>query len=83
MARRLRDILDDSTSSLREMRPGVWASARPLVGPLRWRLRDAWLVLTGKADAVTWPTPDDPSSWCAVSAGPDRVSIATKTGVEN
>jgi len=38
---------------------GQWVSARPirmrgLLG-LLWRLRDAWAVLTGKADAFLWP----------------------------
>lgn len=31
-----------------------WVLARPLDGPFRWRLKAAWLVLTGKADALTW-----------------------------
>jgi len=35
--------------------PGKWVPARPLVGPWRWRLRDAWAVLTGRADAFIWP----------------------------
>jgi len=31
---------------------GRWFTSRPLPGPLRWRIRDAWNVLTGRADAV-------------------------------
>ena len=33
----------------------VWVPARPLVGPFICRLKDAWLVLVGKADAFKWP----------------------------
>lgn len=34
---------------------GVWVPARPLrVGGIRERLRAAWLVFTGKADALLW-----------------------------
>lgn len=33
---------------------GHWVIARPLRGPFISRLRDAWLVLIGKADAVTF-----------------------------
>ena len=35
---------------------GKWVAARPYTPvPLGLRLRAAWLVLTGRADAVTWP----------------------------
>lgn len=34
---------------------GQWVPARPWVAPLFWRLRAAWAVLRGKADAVIWP----------------------------
>lgn len=36
---------------------GVWQPARPLpyYGGLLRRLKLAWLVCTGKADALTWP----------------------------
>lgn len=34
---------------------GKWVPCRPLPGPISWRIRAAWLVLTGKADAVIWP----------------------------
>lgn len=35
---------------------GKWVFARP-VGyfSLRWRLKLAWMVFTGKADAFVWP----------------------------
>lgn len=29
-----------------------WVCARPFSGPFWWRVKDAWAVLTGKADAV-------------------------------
>ena len=39
----------------REMRPGVWVPARP-ADESRWRrLRAAWAVLRGDADAFIWP----------------------------
>lgn len=34
---------------------GKLVPARPMAGPFSWRLKAAWLVLTGKADAVIWP----------------------------
>lgn len=34
---------------------GKWVPARPVRGPLISRARAALAVLTGKADAVTWP----------------------------
>lgn len=34
---------------------GKWVPARPLSGPFSWRVKAAWQVLTGKADAFTWP----------------------------
>jgi hypothetical protein len=33
---------------------GRWYKAKPWPGPFTWRLRDAWAVLCGKADAVLW-----------------------------
>ena len=34
---------------------GKWVPARPIVGLFKWRLSDAWEVLTGRADAFVWP----------------------------
>lgn len=34
---------------------GKWVPARPMAEPFVCRLRDAWKVLTGKADAMKWP----------------------------
>ena len=37
---------------------GQWVPSRPLFGtwiPVIVRLRDAWAVFRGKADAFTWP----------------------------
>jgi len=33
---------------------GKWVVGRPLTGPFIWRLRDAWMVLKGTADAVVF-----------------------------
>ena len=29
-----------------------WLTARPIIGPLWWRMKDAWGVITGKYDAI-------------------------------
>lgn len=42
----------------KQVTPGEWVPARPERGPWTWRLRDAWAVLTGRADAFTWPEDD-------------------------
>lgn len=34
---------------------GRWVPARPAAGPLAWRIKAAWAVLRGQADAFTWP----------------------------
>lgn len=35
---------------------GKWVPARPLSGTFRWeKLRAAWEVLRGRADAFKWP----------------------------
>jgi hypothetical protein len=34
---------------------GKWVASRPYPDPRSLRLKAAWLVLTGRADAVTWP----------------------------
>lgn len=60
---KLRDLLQWAVAC--EIVPGVWVSSRPLDGPMIYRVRAAWEVLRGRADAFTWPTAD-PSTWCAV-----------------
>jgi len=57
----LRELLQWDVS--REVVPGVWVAARPVGPPLNWRLRAAWAVLRGRADAFTWPD-ERPRSWC-------------------
>jgi hypothetical protein len=32
-----------------------WVPARPLPEPFIYRLKDAWAVLIGRADAFLWP----------------------------
>ena len=34
---------------------GKWVDARPVSGPFWLRVKAAWAVLTGKADAFVWP----------------------------
>jgi len=44
----------NSTRSFDE-KTGIWVPARPFgFFPLRHRLKAAWLVFTGKADALLW-----------------------------
>lgn len=44
----------------------VWALARPYPGPFSWRLRDAWAVLKGRAEAVCFIESDeDAIAWLA------------------
>jgi hypothetical protein len=39
-----------------QIEPNKWVPARPLgFQSLRTRIRAAWLVWTGKADALIWP----------------------------
>ena len=51
----LTDLVRSARSNDCEIRPGVWVPARPYPAPFVVRLRGAWLVLTGRADAVVWP----------------------------
>jgi len=50
----LRDLIDTANHTRKEI-DGQWVPARPLPGPFWWTVKDAWAVLTGKADAVRWP----------------------------
>lgn len=47
----LRDLIDHHHNVSVEI-DGKWVPARPLG---LYRLRAAWLVFTGRADAVSWP----------------------------
>lgn len=47
---------------LEEYTPGKWRPAEPYPTIIRWRIRDAWEVICGRAHAVRWPThPEDPT----------------------
>lgn len=35
---------------------GRYVPARPVLNPFPWRLRAAWEVLRGRADAFRWPS---------------------------
>jgi len=50
----LKSLLESAVSTQANIN-GKWVPVRPLSGPFSWRIRAAWLVLTGKADAVIWP----------------------------
>lgn len=51
----LKDLMQHCRSVHRETMGGQWVPARPEPGPWLWRLRAAWAVLRGRADAFTWP----------------------------
>jgi hypothetical protein len=42
---------------------GPWVKVLPMTAPLSWRLRDAWEVLRGRAEAVRESTIDDVGRW--------------------
>lgn len=50
----LKDLLDIVSHIQTEIN-GKWVPARPMAGPFIYKVKAAWLVLTGKADAVIWP----------------------------
>ena len=51
------EIARHATTTQASVDGRTWHPARPRsCGGLRLRLRATWLVLTGRADAVTWPT---------------------------
>lgn len=52
----LNEVIKSSKENAAEVAPGVWVPARP-EGFSSWsyRLKAAWLVFTGKADALIWP----------------------------
>lgn len=47
-------LIDDCYMRTKVEINGRWYVSRPLLPPFVVRLKDAWLVLTGKADAVTF-----------------------------
>lgn len=50
----LKDLLDIVSHTQTEIN-GKWVPARPMSGPFIWKVKAAWLVLTGKADIIIWP----------------------------
>lgn len=44
-------LIDSYTNQRKEI-DSKWVISRPLSGPFITRLKDAWLVICGKADAV-------------------------------
>lgn len=48
--------VDDSESAVQWKIEGKWYPTRPLqYNSFTSRIKDAWLVLIGKADALIWP----------------------------
>lgn len=55
----LKELLETISDGSKVEVNGRWYPARPLgYYSLRSRLKIAWAVFTGKADAVTWPEDD-------------------------
>jgi hypothetical protein len=52
----LKTLIQHCAHTATEISPGVWIPARPLgMATIPHRFKAAWLVFTGKADAVVWP----------------------------
>jgi len=55
---KLKELIEHASSTQAQIN-GKWVPARPLPGyglyGLRLRVRAAWAVLCGKAEAFTWP----------------------------
>jgi hypothetical protein len=52
---KLRNLIDEADNTQAEIN-GKWVPARPIrLFGIWYDLKDAWAVLTRKADAFTWP----------------------------
>lgn len=52
----LRSVVDTASAIQTEVKPGVWVPARPMrYQSIVRRIKDAWLVLIDRADALVWP----------------------------
>jgi hypothetical protein len=52
-------LMDSVRTIHRRLADGRWVPARPVGGPSWWRVKAAWSVLSGKADAVVWPEDEE------------------------
>lgn len=54
--RTIQEVVESANTIQTEIEPGIWAPAQPIPsGVLLYRIRDAWAVFTGQADAVIYP----------------------------
>lgn len=51
---RIRELIDMAVHNQEVRADKRWHPARPLPDPFITRVRDAWAVLVGRADAVRW-----------------------------
>ena len=54
----LKDLIESTASTHTEIQSGKWVPARPCNSryrTMRQKFKEAWVVYTGKADAVIWP----------------------------
>lgn len=47
-------LIDTLVNTSREVEPGKWAIAKPITAPLMTRVKDAWCVLAGRCEAVSF-----------------------------
>lgn len=60
MLRLIEDVLKSETHTECKLETvTVWVPSKPCGAPLADRAKDAWAVLTGKAEAVVWPEPEN------------------------
>lgn len=57
MSFRAEDLIPSQISNLpmQSLPRKRWMIAQPVPAPLIVRIREAWLVLTGKAEIIVWP----------------------------
>jgi hypothetical protein len=56
----LSTVIESSQTCYHRTPAGKWVPARPLGFPsFGYRIKAAWLVFTGRADALIWPAPKD------------------------
>ena len=52
----IEDLVNSAPGTMALMPGGRWVMSRPVGFYSLWnRLRLAWMVFTGRADAITWP----------------------------
>lgn len=50
---RIKDIYN-SPRNMEQRKDGTWVDSRPIRGPFIGRIKEAWMVLVGKAEALVY-----------------------------